>query len=284
MELFKNGNSYGHIEPLFINKKLIVAIDGSKTNSAMFVANEYGVIITDYEFRGISEDDILLQCWWIRRTLSMIFKGSKIIVGGIENIVTENDERGKSEHTVRYKLTSIMNSFIFYFQDNHNFTLELVNNWLWKSKTLPEEFRSGIYKSKEKGSLAYHRSISSKYAYRKDDITDAYQILQFLKMEHNISSTIKIDSVLEMNLDYDYYLASIRTNTYGYIEFNYNKEFPIFRNVSFVSNNLSGEQIGFFTIPTTACTPELIYEKCRGIFQQEEYELKVIVMKKGRFI
>lgn len=284
MEFRQNNNLY-NVKPEYTGKDVIIAIDSSKTNSCIFVADKYGNVLDDYELRGKPEDNVLDQCYRERQFLSTLFSGANIILGGIEDIVTKKEKgeisKGMQEHESRFKITAIFMSFISYFQDHHNYTLELLNNWSWKSNTLPEEFRSGEYAGDKKGSLAYHKHLHTKYANRKDDVTDAYQMLQYLKKIHNITDAIVIDGPKELTKHKNsYWVFSRSADVAGTRQFICNnEEYTIKDIIPFMTNRLTTNQVGYCILPTHLFTISDIYSMCAGAFNVYEKELILAVKR-----
>lgn len=286
MEFRQNGSLYS-VKPEYVGKDIMVAIDASKTNSCMFVADKYGNVLDDYELSGKAEDNILDQCFKERQFLTSLLMGANVIVGGIEDIITKKDKgeisRGMMEHESRFKITAIFMSFISYFQDHHNFTLELINNWAWKSNTLPEEFRSGEYAKDKKGSLAYHKRLKTKYANRKDDVTDAYQILQYLKIIHNITDTVVVEGPKELTRHkHAIWLFSSNSDVAGTRQFICNStEYSPKDIVSFIANRLIVKQVGYCLLPISMFTIDEIYSLCSGNFMVKEDNLILAVRRDG---
>lgn len=263
-------------KPEYVGRNIIVAIDASKTNSAMFVSDEYGNILNDYEISGDKYDDIYYQTWEQRKFLKTLFEGSHVMLGGIEDIITK-DSRGMEEHESRLKITLVYASFISAFQDYCGCTLEPINNWAWKSDILPEKYRT---RNHHKGSLDWHKDMHSRYANRKDDITDAWCILQHLLKKHNISKIIHISDDIEDMRQCSYVILSGHTDMAGHVEYRFNKSINLEQNIAFLSNRLKGKNVAnFFRVPIGALSIKQIYDKCYGTFSREEREVIIMVFK-----
>lgn len=266
-------------KPEYTGMDIIIIIDSSKTNSCMMVANKYGNVLDDYELRGFASDNILEQCYAERQFLSVLLRGANIYIGAIEDIITKKDNQGMQEHESRFKITAIFMSFISYFQDTHKYTLNLINNWAWKAGTLPEEFRTMDH---DKGSLDYHKFMKTKYANRKDDVTDAYQILQYVKMTFGISESIQIEGEKELtSVKYVTKLLSASTDTAGTVSFIYNDGYFLNDVVSFMVNRLETNQIGCCKMPINNIKADDIYKYCSGTFKMREEELLLTVRRDG---
>ena len=103
MKYYKNEKIYTP-RPEYTRQDVMVAIDASKTNTGMFVADRYGNILDDYEISGERSDDIYYQTWEQRKFIKTLFAGSNIVLGGIEDIITK-DSHGMREHESRLKIT-----------------------------------------------------------------------------------------------------------------------------------------------------------------------------------
>lgn len=284
MQFYKNGYPYSPVSE-YIGKEVIVAIDASKTNTAMFVADKLGNILDDYELSGEAKDEVLHQCYQERQFLSTLFTGTKVLFGGIEDIITKKDSKGISrgmmEHESRFKITAIFISIICYFQDNHQITLELINNWSWKSHTLPEEFRTGVYAADKKGSLAYHKKLGTKYANRSDDTTDAYQILQYMKQLHGLTGIVQISGPKEItDRKYNICIYSEAANTGGCDEFTMSDDctFGIDEIAAFIVNRIDKNKTGFVKLPSSYFNIHDIYKYANSnCYQQCESNLILAV-------
>lgn len=277
MKYYKNEKNYTP-RPEYTRQDVMVAIDASKTNTGMFVADRYGNILDDYEISGERSDDIYYQTWEQRKFIKTLFAGSNIVLGGIEDIITK-DSRGMREHESRLKITLVYASFISAFQDYFSYTLEPINNWAWKSDVLPEQYRT---RDHSKGSLDWHNDMHTKYAGRKDDITDAWCILQHLIRKHNISRAVPVSDDIEDMRPCKVFLVSGKSNMVGHNEFKYNAALNFEQNVAFLSNRLSDIAVAnFFRVPISTLSIKDIYEKCYGSFAREERELITMVAKRA---
>lgn len=281
MQILKNGTLY-QPRPEYIGRSLMIAIDSSKTNTAITVDDEYGNKLDDYELRGAVEDDILQLCWWERKCLSVIFSQARIVVGGIEDIITKKDKNGQFSHGIeihksRFMITAVFMSLITYFQDNHDFTLALINNWSWKAAVLPEEYRKDGH---HKGSLDWHRDRGTVLASRTDDITDSDCIMQYLKMTHNISSTEVIKSEPELSkYKYKAVILALSNDFAGLVEYKDNEDVTLENKCAYISNRLKEGEMAYVKIRTSTLTIQQIYTLCKGRFEQEELQLALCVRR-----
>lgn len=277
LSYYQDGYSYVP-KPEYNGKQVNIAIDSSKTNSCIQVFDSYGNDLNDYELRGEPEDDILYQIDHQRSVLRTIFKGAIIQMGGIEDIVTRKSQ-GMQEHESRYKITMIFANFIIYFQEYHNVTLELVNNWSWKSRVLPPEYRTDKHK---KGSLDWHKDRRTKFANRKDDVTDAHCIKEYLCIKHEINGVERVEDTPEVpKHKYLWQLYSTDTSIGMTKMFTYNSEVGLKDTLSYIVNRLSTNEIGSTVVPVSLFNAEDIYTRSRGKFKEVEIELYLIIKREG---
>lgn len=280
MYILKNSERYTSVVE-YANKKLIIGIDSSKTDSCMQVADEYGNRLDYYEFLGLPEDDVLIQAAWIRSELRIILADSNIVLVGIEDIITKKYNgkfsNGLEVHQSRFKITAIFMSFIMAFQDYFNVLPELVNNWTWKSSVLPEKYRTTAH---DKGSLDWHRDRGTKLGLTNDNVTDADCILEFLLMKHKISKDVKISDALETTRHKNIVrLFSSGTDVVGIKQFVDNSNISLEGKVAFISNRLAVKEMACCLVDINIFTPKQIYTLCNGKFKTVEKELFLCVRR-----
>lgn len=199
-----NGVSVDHYDARYIGQHLVIAIDSSKTNSAMLVGNTDGKVLDDYEISGAGGDtNVYDLCRSTRKELKNLFRGSYIEFVGIEDIITKKNEsyKGLDIHQSRYKITAVFDNFIFYFDEFHNKMPVRIPQWSWKSTTLPAEYRKQTHK---KGSKDYMQDMGWSYGNRKDDVTDAFFILMYIYQTYSFSVTRYISEIVPTHKSYDY--------------------------------------------------------------------------------
>lgn len=282
MLLSKNGFVVGMYEPSYTGKKIAVAIDSSKTNTAIIVGDVYGNVLDDYELNGKEDKDVLLLCKQERAALKSLFEGSKIQLVGIEDIITKKYDREKGSpmdiHMSRFKITAVFMSLICFFQDVHQVTPELVNNQHWKTTVLPEEYRKRTH---HKGSLDYMKDIGSKYANRKDDVTDAYCIYQFLAREHGYRNVVAIEEPCAASREYHCGLYPMDTGIPSTAkQFVYNPSLTFKQNCDTMIYHLGlKDEYGYAKVKVSDLTMEEIYEHAAGK-RHQRYEQEVYVFCK----
>lgn len=280
MILSKNGKRVFSYEPSYVGEQVLVAIDSSKSNSAIVVADEFGDILDDYEISGAGSDvEVYQLCYETRKQLRSLFDGAKVLSVGIENIITKNkgDYRGMEIHSSRIKITAVFDSFIFYFQDYHNITPHLINNQSWKMYTLPEEYRSRNHK---KGSKDYFDDIGGRWAGRKDDITDVVCIMKYLINISEIKAVRKIKESLPCDKKFDYMIFPVSMSLPEKCKiFEFNSKLNIIQNVTSTAAMLSNSNsLGYFEYPTELLSMKDIYSnKLKGKFNKECLKVNVVV-------
>jgi hypothetical protein len=250
MILYKNGISVGAYESSYSGKNILVSIDSSKSNSAMFVWDEYGHPLDDYEINGEgSEVEVYDLCWRTRENLKELFKGSKVLKVYIEDIITKKEKayKGLEIHQSRAKITAVFNNFIFFFQDYQNIMPTLVNNNTWKVNVLPEEYR---HRDVGKGSKAWCEAIDNRYGGRKDDVTDAFCIGLYMFMTEHIESTYPIGYIEPAQGKYKYLIVpEAFPIPQGSKQFVIQNKESLEHNAATVSNRIAGKQNGVFYYP-----------------------------------
>ena len=78
MELYRNGIKVSNYEPLYSNKKIIISIDSSKTNSAIIVGDTMGHILDDFEIKGGSNQVDVHDLCKKQTQLKNLFHGADI--------------------------------------------------------------------------------------------------------------------------------------------------------------------------------------------------------------
>lgn len=199
-----NGISVDHYESKYIGKHIVIAIDSSKTNSALLVGDTDGNVLDDYEISGAGGDtNVYDLCRFTRKELKNLFRGSYIEFIGIEDIITKKNEKNKGLdiHQSRYKITAVFDNFIFYFDEFHNKMPTLIPQWSWKSATLPAEYRKQTH---HKGSKDYMQDMGWEYANRKDDVTDAFFILMYIYQTYSFNVVRFVNDIVPTRKSYDY--------------------------------------------------------------------------------
>lgn len=208
MQLSRDGEPVSSYESEYSNKKIVIGIDSSKSNTAIVVGDSNGNVYHDYELSGAgSEVDVYDFCRDMRRELKSLFKGADILKVGIEDIITKKSKGnvGMEIHQSRYKITAVFDNIIFLFDDYFGIMPTRVNNWAWKSTILPEEYRT---KDHKKGSKDWFDSIGNRWSGRKDDVTDAVCIYYYLLKTNPIKPvyTISETKPAQYKLDYDFWI------------------------------------------------------------------------------
>lgn len=270
--------------PRYEGKRVMVAIDSSKTNSAIVVNNEYGEMIDRIELNGkeagTTLEAVLALCQQEREVLKVLFRGSTPFIVGIENIITKTNREyttGMDTHMSRFKITAVFMSFISFFQDTFGITPELINNQTWKAAVLPEEFRSRDY---HKGSLAYLRSIHSKYASCSDDVTDAICIMEYLKMKHEVRNIRRIEGPEASRNSYQCWLVSLeQAKKYDGTLFAENPNMNVTQQAVVMANAIKPNAFAKCTLNIENVTFPEIYTMCAGKHTFSEPKIVLLVQR-----
>lgn len=282
MILSIQNNTVTNIVPMFENKDIAIGVDSSKTNTAIAVhvnGEDRVYIELNGSADGTSEYDTLALCKKERDVLKVLFKGARVRLVGIENIITVANSRkatGITVHTSRFKITAVFMSIISFFQDNFNITPRLVNNQSWKHEILPAEFCKREY---EKGSLAYFRSIGSPLASYSDDVTDAHCILSYTMLNSDITWEIPITEKQHTAYKYRLLICSSKTNLKKSTTYLYNNDFDFDGNVGFIVNRTKEKIISEVIVETKNIPLSILYSCVTGTFGKCEPTVKVVIVR-----
>lgn len=263
MELFKNGLNVYEYEDWYNGQSIILSIDSSKSNTAMIVWGTDWIALDAYEISGAGGDvDVYDLCWDTRNALDKLFHGAKVMLVGIEDIVTkakDNKFTGLNHHESRRKITAVFDNLVFYSQDRFGVNPVKVNNWSWKAGVLPEEYRKDSHR---KGSWDWLNDIGSRWAGMKDDVTDAYCIGLYLKSlnQYNFEVVKEVRSTEPPKYSYDFKIYPEAYEVPSICKkFDIKNGDTLQHNLDTISNQLDKKQIGCVSVPTEMLPMELIY-------------------------
>jgi len=274
-----NGDPVEAPMPIFEREKVVIGIDSSKSNTALGISTIDGkehYIELNGKYDGTSKEDTLFLCKKQRDALSVLFRGSKPTIVGIEDIITtdtKGKEAGISYHESRFKITAVFMSIITFFQDTFKITPELVPNQAWKAGILPEEFRKRKY---AKGSLAYFQSINSPYGNCSDDVTDSICILRYLKKVHNVLDIIPITDIVVPRSKKSLAIVPVRCKVKDELVFKYNNLFTFEQNISFMSNFVH-DRSAVTEVETALVPSSVLFSSCIGDFNYKENTVKLVL-------
>lgn len=283
MNIYKNGVLVDEYIPTYGNRKIVVAIDSSKSNSAIAVADEFGNILDDYEISGAgSETDVYDLCAFTRMQLKSLFMGADILLVGIEDIITKKEKgyKGIEIHQSRYKITAVFDNFIFLFEEFFGIRPIRVNNWDWKVAILPEEYRKRTH---DKGSKDWFDDLRNRWAGRKDDVTDVVCICMYLFKQKKIKAVYELKETAPTSVKYNYAIMPVRVALpNGAKEFVINNNDTLEHNIATVANSITDGQVGVLKVKTEDVPFEWLYSdrlrySSQLKFQRVEKELLIIV-------
>ena len=227
MNIYKNGIPVDEYTPTYSNRKIVIGIDSSKSNSAIAVADEFGNILDDYEIDGAGGDvDVYDLCAFTRTQLKSLFRGADILLVGIEDIITKNykgsEDKSKDKgngknkkyshvsgldvHHSRHVITAVFDNFIFLFEEFFGVRPIRINNWDWKTGILPEQYRM---RDHHKGSQDWFNDLGNRWAGRKDDVTDAVCITWFLFKKKKIKAVYEVKETAPATVGYKFAILPI---------------------------------------------------------------------------
>lgn len=260
ISLKKNGEFVHEYLPSYQGQHIVIAIDSSKTNSAMIVGTPKGRVLDDYEISGSGTDiDVYDLCKYARKQLKSLFDGAKILFVGIEDIITKKSNgynAGLEIHQSRAKITAVFNNYVFLFQEYFDIMPEFINNWAWKSTVLPEAYRT---KQHKKGSKDWLKSIGHEYGKRKDDVTDAFCIFMYITKTRKFRVVDNITSVCPTHKEFIYQIYSENFDMPGSRWFNICNNDTLEHNISTVVEKCSKGEVAMFKFPINKLSIDLIY-------------------------
>lgn len=261
ISLKKNGEYVQDYTPSYQGQNIVIAIDSSKTNSAIMVGTPKGRVLDDYEIGGSGTDvDVYDLCKYARKQLRELFDGAKILFVGIEDIITKKSKQGYNTgleiHQSRAKITAVFNSYIFLFQEYFGIMPRFINNWAWKSDILPEVYRTREHK---KGSKDWLKAIGHKYGNRKDDVTDVYCIFLHICRTYKFKVVDDIMAVCPTAKEYIYQIFPENFDMNGARWFNVCNNDSLEHNITTVAERCSKGEVAMFKFPIERLSIDVIY-------------------------
>lgn len=280
--LKKNGEVVDDYTPSYSGQHIIIAIDSSKSNTAMIVGTPKGRVLDDYELSGAGSDvDVYDFCKVMRQQLRVLFLDADILFIGIEDIITKKSDgyKGLEIHQSRAKITAVFDNFFFLFQDYFNIKPEPINNWLWKSTILPDTYRSRDHK---KGSKDWLRDMGSPYGSRKDDVTDAYCIFQFIIKTYKFRVKDVVETTCPTNKNYIYTIFPENVDLPGARWYEIKNNDTLEHNITAVADRCTEEEVALFKWPIEKIPLDIIYSDNLSIlgnhvFTRKDREVVVCV-------
>lgn len=266
------------------DKHIIISIDSSKTNTAICVMTRSYKVLDLIEFNGSEEKDILKLIKEQRDAIRIIFNGSKIVSGGIEDIITKKENSNSiNYHHARYVITAVFVSLICVFQDEFGITLEPIPNMSWKHAILPSELNK---RSVYKGSVEYVRQKYPKFVtgQKDDDGADAICIGEFMKMR----SGLKAGELEDISDDVEFSLHQFKFVLYPEttrikqsvgVQFMYNDSLSLDLNARAIANKLKLGQLGWSILNISNVEVPYIYQYCKGNFSENTTHLMLVVKR-----
>ena len=283
ISLKKNGEFVQDYTPSYQGQHIVIAIDSSKTNSAIIVGTPKGRVLDDYEIGGSGTDvDVYDLCKYARKQLRMLFDGAKILFVGIEDIITKKQNgfsAGLEIHQSRAKITAVFNNYVFLFQDYFAIMPTFINNWAWKSTILPDAYRT---KQHKKGSKDWLKSIGHEYGNRKDDVTDAFCIFMYICRTHKFKVVDNITTVCPTHKDFIYQIFPENYDMVGAKWFNICNKESLEHNLSTVAERCAKGEVAMFKFPIERIPIDVIYsDKLQRVgnhvFTRKDTEVAVCV-------
>lgn len=174
-----------YIKPLEITGDVVIAIDPSKTNMAVYICSPTGETYRCVEFSGNNRKagpamDTTLYCSEVRSFLKALLSNVSIYLVGVEAAITK---RGMTHHHSNMVLTEIRSNVLNFFLEEYGIRVIEVNNWAWKRAVLPDGYRGQHEKGSKKFFEILHPESPLAYYYEAD-MTDAFCIAMYLISKH----------------------------------------------------------------------------------------------------
>lgn len=277
IDLLKNNSQVKYFYSAYTGKDICIAIDSSKTNTALYVGDSGCNELDYYEIRGGGSDvDLWDLCKAQRCLVRELFKGASIKLIGIEDVITKHNH-GMEEHISRLAITAVFVSLISVFQDDFGIMPKLINNMAWKSEVLPPPYNTREF---DKGSLAYHQHIRSKLANCTDDVTDAHSILMYMKKIYKGEMVTRIKAPIACNISYKNIIVNCKaTYPSNYIKFKFNEDLSYKQTMDYMVACVGDGQCGICEIPTAVIPTESLCLNLRGEFDLIEEKLLLVVRR-----
>ena len=234
--------TYGmEVNPFSYTGDVVIAIDPSKTNTAMIIGTPEGHILNILEFSGNNRgsgpvQDTTVFCDEMREFLRAYLSNCNIYVAGIEKTILQKNARNSYISTT--VLNEIRSALLSFFLEQFRISAIEVNNWSWKSSMLPEGYRS-IYVKGSKKFFLEKMPDSDLCHYFKADVTDCYFIYKYLCKERCSNYTMYCNRAEPCLSGYDYsYVPKDSNITTSLREVEYNNRFTVDENLAFYCNRI----------------------------------------------
>jgi hypothetical protein len=238
------------VSPVAINDPVVIAVDPGKTNMAVIVGHPAGIAYYVLQFSSPGrKNDSTTYCMEFKRFFRQFLENTTIFEVGIEAVISK---KALNYHHSAKVLHEIRSQLIDVFYSDFGKRPEEVNNWAWKSYSLPEGFRG----QSEKGSTRWYRREYAMYG--SSDVTDAIGIYNYLIRDSKYTFPIKCKSPEQV-----YFKPDIRV-VYSKPEqarvFDFNENYSIFSNAAYFVNRSIVP--GVAKIPVDSLSKEDIERYC----------------------
>lgn len=287
-----NGRYVDTYSPIDIEGEVIVGIDPSKTNTAIYVESWYNPSKNfDIEITIPSTIHHINGSWEVRTILKKLLKNCKVKSVAIEDVVTvkKEEEAGYRKinlndlHKVRIILTFIFSSFVIFCQEFFKVNPMIVNNSEWKSEVIPHEYN----KKSSKGSKLWLEAINHRLGSRSNDVTDAYCIVQYIRKRlkrQGMVDTPLLDQYVPYDNKFEFYLVNSSYIKEHYslsslVKFNVKDITSVSQIAQTICNNIDYGEAGVTVLNVNSIELEDIYEYYRGDYVAGSKFLYVLVRR-----
>lgn len=275
-----------HVNPMQYAGDLVVVIDPGKTNMAVAISTPKKQVLKHFEFSGNNRGrgpvmDTTLYCEEFRAFLKAYLGNANLFIVAIEEAVTY--KKGNSPynyHQSNLCLTEIRSNVLNFFLEEFGIKVIEVNNWAWKSRVLPEGYRS----QSEKGSKRMFEELLPELPYKDyfaADMTDVICILWFV-CDTYCSGYVVYCNKRESGLgSYTYTFVPKDLPAYKALpEFGYNKNFTLEDNINYYTNRVF--KPFSLVLEMSEIDPDIVYEHSSWFSDKnlQDKEVRVVIIRK----
>lgn len=263
------------VKPLECKAPIYVVNDPSKKNGATLIGTEYGEIIEMLELSAYySKTDIEETndyCDDFEDFLTKYLSECKILKFAKEKTILK---KGNEFYTSMKVLEAVSKTMCDVARTLTGVNPEEVNNWSWKSSTLPDGYRQQQAKGKDKGSYRYLCEQNHFNKPLSDDLTDVILIYRYL-MESKGDVTIACVNSESTKKPYDYFFIDVNEIPEGTVQFVHNKNYSIANNCNYFVNRCNS--IGYCSnIDLNNILPTEMFGHCSNLTTRSDVALLVV--------
>lgn len=253
------------------SRQVIVAIDPSKSNTAMVIGDLAGTVFYIYEISGAgkhrSNEDF---CFLLCELLGKLLRGLNIAFFAQEKVILPKNS---------YRSMVYLNEIRTNLNNFARATLGLnpleINNSAWKSAILPDGYRG----KGEKGSHRWLRERYPAFFDVSDDVTDAICIYLYVKYAYGNKVPVHCNCIESTDLPFSTALVEEDCVDRARMEeFKFNPAFSLKENAKFFVNRRA--TTGFSLVPSGKINAvELYQHQCALRYQTDVDRIYLLVRR-----